>query len=244
MGPECPPFVLVHGGRHGGWCWSRVAAQLREAGHMVYAPTLTGLGDRSHLAKPGIGLDTHIQDLVSLFTFEDINDAVLIGHSYGGMVVSGAMEEIADRVRRIVFLDAHLPLSGESVFDLIGPVRAARMVAMARDGGEGWRIPPSEAAWYGVTDPADAAWVNARTTAQPLKTYQDPVGSTERAWSHPATYIECMPSSQEPRVLQRARERAASDPGFRHLVLEATHDAMVTAPGEVSKLLLEAAATD
>ncbi|MGW1027855.1 alpha/beta fold hydrolase [Streptomyces sp. NPDC002577] len=235
-----PPFVLLHGGRHGGWCWKRVASALRQAGHVVYTPTLTGLGERAHLLSPEIGLDTHVQDLVATFEFEDIRDAVLVAHSYGGVVASGAMERIADRVHRIVFLDAHLPRTGESVFDMIGPARAARHVARAESGGSRWYIPPSDASWYGVTDPDDAAWVNSRITAQPLKTYQDAVGNTERAWSHPGMFIECVPSSLEPHVLDRARKRHADDPGFPYRVLHATHDAMVTAPEAVTELLLEA----
>ncbi|MGW0582764.1 alpha/beta fold hydrolase, partial [Streptomyces sp. NPDC002920] len=105
--PARSPFVLLHGGRHGGWCWKHVAAALRQEGHLVYTPTLTGLGERAHLLSPSIGLDTHVQDLVAVFEFEDIQDAVLVAHSYGGMVASGAMERIADRVRSLVLFDAH-----------------------------------------------------------------------------------------------------------------------------------------
>ncbi|MFB7992297.1 alpha/beta fold hydrolase [Streptomyces sp. NPDC056002] len=232
-----PPFVLVHGGRHGGWCWKHVATALRQAGHTVYTPTLTGLGERAHLLDQTIGLNHHVQDLVSTFEFEDIQDAMLVAHSYGGMVVSGALEHIADRVRRVVYLDAHLPRSGESVFDMIGADRAANHLANAKNNGEGWFIPPADASWYGVTDPDDAAWVNSRITAQPLKTYQDPVGDTDRAWSHPGMFIECVPSSLEPHILNRARERQATDPAFSYHVLRATHDAMVTAPDAVTELL-------
>jgi len=239
---EPPPFVLVHGGRHGGWCWRPVAARLRAAGHDVYTPTLTGLGERSHLLSRQIGLDTHIQDLVGTFQFEDIQDAMLVAHSYGGTVVCGAMESIAERVRSLVLLDAHMPRAGESVFDLIGPVRAAQMVALSDAAGEGWYIPPADAARYGVTDPADVAWVNSRMTAQPLKTYQDRVGATDRAWNHPGLFVECVPSSQEPHLLERARERSATDPRFRYRILHAPHDAMVIAPDAVTELLLDEAA--
>ncbi|MFD6279491.1 alpha/beta fold hydrolase [Streptomyces sp. NPDC060209] len=235
-----PPFVLVHGGRHGGWCWKHVASALRQAGHMVHTPTLTGLGERAHLLDQAIGLNHHVQDVVGVFEFEDVQDAVLVAHSYGGMVVSGAMEHIAQRVRRVVYLDAHLPRSGESVFDMIGPHRAAALLENAENNGEGWFIPPADASWYGVTDPDDAAWVNSRTTAQPLKTYQDPVGSTDRASIHPGMFIECVPSSLEPHVLNRARRRHADDPDFSYHVLQATHDAMVTAPQAVTNLLRQA----
>jgi pimeloyl-ACP methyl ester carboxylesterase len=237
-----PPFVLLHGGRHGGWCWRRVARLLRTAGHGVYTPTLTGSGERAHLLSPDIGLDTHIRDLVAVFEYEDITDAVLVGHSYGGMVVSGAMAEIWQRVRHLVYLDGHLPHTGESVLDMLGPIRSARMASVASQDGDGWYIPPTDASHYGVTDREDAAWINQRLTAQPFKTYQDEVGSTERAWNHAATFIQCAPSSLEPHVLDRARERHANAPElFEYRVLEATHDAMVTAAPAVAELLLDVA---
>jgi pimeloyl-ACP methyl ester carboxylesterase len=232
-------FVLVHGGRHGGWCWRRVAHRLREAGHEVYVPTLTGLGERSHLLHPGIGLETHVQDLVGVFEFEDLEHAVLVAHSYGGAVASGAMERIGGRVRSLVHVDAHMPRTGESVFDLIGPDRAAEMTALADARGEGWFVPTSDASAYGVSDPADVAWVNGKTTAQPLKTYRDPVGSTERAWASPGMYIECLRSPTWPALLERARERSARDGRFHYRRLDAVHDAMVTAPAALTGLLLE-----
>jgi len=237
---ELPPFVLLHGGRHGGWCWRDVGRRLRDAGHEVYTPTLTGLGERSHLLRPDIGLHTHIQDLMAVFRFEEIRDAVVVAHSYGGMVVSGAMEQIADRVRSLVFLDAHMPRTGESVFDMIGAALAETIAEMAEKEGQGWYIPPSDASWYGVSDPDAVAWVNSKTTAQPLKTYLDPVGPTGRAWAHPGTFIECQPSTLLPHLLARARERSAADERFRYRVLDAPHDAMITAPAALAELLFEA----
>lgn len=234
-----PPFVLLHGGRHGGWCWRRVARRLRAAGHEVYAPTLTGLGERSHLLRPDIGLEVHVQDLVGVFEFEDIEQAVLVAHSYGGAVAGAAMGRIGRRVRILVHVDAHMPRTGESVFDLIGPDRAAQMVALADAHGEGWFLPPSDASSYGVSDPADVAWVNSRTTAQPLKTYRDPAGSTELAWASPGMYIECLRSPTWPKLLERARDRSARDDRFHYRRLDAVHDAMVTAPEALTGLLLE-----
>ncbi len=216
------PFVLVHGGRHGGWCWRRVATRLRDAGHEVYAPTLTGSGERAHLLTPQVGLDTHVRDLVAIFEYEDITGAVLVAHSYGGMVACGAMEKVADRVRSLVLLDAHLPRKGESVFDLNGPERAGAMIALADESGEGWYIPPADARRYGVTDPADRAWVNARMTAQPLKTYQDPSGPTDRAWSHPA----CSSNAS----LRRSSPRRWSVPGRAAPPIRASVTACCTPP--------------
>jgi pimeloyl-ACP methyl ester carboxylesterase len=235
-----PPFVLIHGGRHGGWAWRDVASRLRRLGYDVYTPTLTGLGERAHLLAPDIGLQTHIDDVVGVFEFEDLHDAVLVAHSYGGMPVTGAMERVADRVHRIVFVDAHMPRAGESVFDLIGPERAERMMAMAAADGEGWFIPTSDASWWGLTDPEQIAWVNSKTTPQPLKTYTDRIGATERAWAHPGTVIECNPSRLPELDLGRQRARAERDAHFHHRDLDACHEPMITDPDGLTRLLIEA----
>ena len=116
-----PAFVLVHGAWHGGWCWTRVTPLLEAAGHRAFAVTLTGLGDRAHLSAPSVDLETHITDVVSMLDMDDLNDVVLVGHSYGGMVVSGAAERAWKRIRRLVYLDALVPKHGQSAFDLIQP---------------------------------------------------------------------------------------------------------------------------
>jgi pimeloyl-ACP methyl ester carboxylesterase len=239
-----PPFVLIHGGRHGGWVWRDVSARLRELGHGVYAPTLTGLGDRAHLLRPDIGLNTHIGDVVAVLEAENVHDAVLVAHSYGGMPVAGAMERIADRVRSVVWLDAHKPLAGESVFDLIGAERATRMMAMASAAGPGWFIPASDASWWGLTNPEQIAWVNSRTTPQPIKTYADRIGATARAWSHPGTMIECRPSRLPDLERARQRARAESDPTFSRRVLHACHEPMITHPDELTRILVESIRTE
>jgi pimeloyl-ACP methyl ester carboxylesterase len=234
-------FVLLHGGRHGGWCWKRVAPRLRGEDHEVFTPTLTGLGDRSHLLHPGVGLSTHVEDLVALFEYEDIRDAVLVAHSYGGVVANGAMEEIADRVRYLVYVDAQLPRSGESMLDLVGPEGAEKMRALVDEQGEGWYLPPTDASYWGITDAADRRWTNKRITAQPFKTYTDPVGPTDRAWAHPGLFIECaMPLQAFPIPLDRARERSRVDGRFDYQVLNAEHDAPITAPDELARMLLAA----
>ena len=240
---DSAPFVFVHGGRHGGWCWQRVVERLRRRGHMTYAPSLSGLGDRAHLLSREIGLAVHVQDVVSLFDYEDITGAILVAHSYGGMVVSGAMESIADRVRSLVFLDAHMPLPGESLFDLLQPENVTLLLAQADAHGDGWRIPVCDAGFWGVTEQVDKDWVNPRITPQPLKTYLDPVGPTGRAWQSAGMFIECRRStgSATPAHITRPRERSQKDERFLYRILDSTHDAMITAPGDVTKLLLEAA---
>src|SRR3954468_17985304 len=123
-------YVLVHGGGHGGWCYQKVAALLRGAGHDVYTPTLTGLGERSHLVSPDVDLDMHIADVVAVLHYDDLRDVILVGHSYGGMVITGVADRAADRIGRLVFLDAANPRNGESLLDVTGP-----SLAVAREFG-------------------------------------------------------------------------------------------------------------
>jgi len=235
-----PSFVLVHGGRHGGWAWRDIASRLGELGYLTNIPTLTGLGERSHLLRPDIGLQTHVDDLVGVFEYGDLSDVVLVAHSYGGMPVAGAMEHVFDRVRCVVWLDAHLPREGESIFELIGEERAAEMQEMADQDGQGWFVPTSDASWWGLSDPEQIAWVNSKTTPQPLKTYTDRIGPTDRAWAHPGTTIECNPSKLPAVERARQRARAESDPHYHHRLIDACHEPMLTHPDELTKLLVEA----
>ncbi len=234
-------LVLVHGGRHGGWCWQRVARILTQAGHDVYRPTLTGLGERAHLLNRDIGLATHIADVTAVFEYEDLQDAIFVAHSYGGVVAAGAMEHVHERVRMLVLLDAHLPRSGQSVFDVIGPDRAAVMMQACEQYGEGWYLPVLDASHWGVSDPADVAWVNGKVSPQPIKTYQDHLQSAERARAHASTYIECSASTLPGAEVEWQRARSQGSARHRFQVLDAPHDAMITHPQQVATLLLEAA---
>jgi pimeloyl-ACP methyl ester carboxylesterase len=238
-----PVFVLLHGGRHGGWCWRRVAQALSQAGCDVYRPTFTGLGERAHLLSRDVGLVTHIADVTAVFEYEELQDAILVAHSYGGVVAAGAMEYVHERIRTLVLLDAHLPRSGQSVFDVIGPDRAAAMTQACEEYGEGWYLPVTDASHWGVSDPADLAWVNSKVTPQPIKTYQDHLGSTERAWAHPSTYIECTASSLPGAEVEWQRARSQGSSRHRFHQIDAPHDAMITHPQQVAALLLEVAAT-
>ena len=234
-----PVFVLVHGGRHGGWCWQRVSRELSRAGCDVYSPTLTGLGERSHLLSPAVGLATHIADVAAVFEYEDLHDVILVAHSYGGFPAAGAMERVHERVRRLVLLDAHLPRSGQSVFDLIGAERAAVMVRASGQSGDGWYLPVSDASYWGIADPVDIAWANERVSAQPIKTYQDRLPSAARARAHASTYIECSASTLPGAEVEWHRERSRPGGAHQFRVLDAPHDAMITHPQQVAALLLE-----
>src|SRR5215831_5722049 len=134
-------FVLVHGAWHGGWCWKKVTPLLRAAGHEVYTPTLTGLGERVHLASPKVDLTTHIQDVVNVLDYEDLHEVVLVGHSYGGVVIAGVADRVPSRVGHLVYLDAGVPHNGEGYLDLLPNLRAL-IEEDSRLNGDGWRVPP------------------------------------------------------------------------------------------------------
>ena len=143
-------FVLVHGAWHGGWCYKRVARLLRQAGHEVYTPTLTGLGERAHLMNQAIDLDTHVQDIAGVIRCEELSDVVLCGHSYGGMVITGVAEQIAAKIRSLVYLDAFVPENGKSVFDYLPAEQSGQMRDDAAQNGEGYKVSPIPAAVFAV----------------------------------------------------------------------------------------------
>jgi pimeloyl-ACP methyl ester carboxylesterase len=145
-------FVFVHGGWDGGWSWSKVEKLLRPAGHEVFRPTLTGSGERVHLASPDVNLDTHIMDVVNVLVYEDLHDAIVVGVSYGGMVITGVADRVPERIAQLVYLDAYLPQNGQSAVDLIGPEMLAAVEAIANAVGDGWRVPHDPPDAYNRTD--------------------------------------------------------------------------------------------
>jgi pimeloyl-ACP methyl ester carboxylesterase len=221
-------FVLVHGAWHGGWCWTKLAPLLRAAGHQVFTPTLTGLGERVHQLSADVDLGTHVQDVVALLEYEDLRDVILVGHSYGGMVIAGVAAAAAPRVAKLVYLDAFLPEDGKSVKDYapLPPTRA-----------DGWRVAPlATAQQFGVTNVQDAEWVDHRLGDQPFKTFTDPARLSGSSLP-PArqSFVQC---SEAPWFVE-AGERAKRM-GFRYrALLTAGHDAMITQPGELADLLVE-----
>ena len=165
-------FVLVHGGWCGGWWMSRLARALRQRGAEVYAPTLTGLGERVHLATPDVGLSTHIEDILGVLHYEDLRDVVLVGHSYGGAVVTGVADRARDRIQRLIYFDAFVLRNGESMADVGAPGMAELMLDLARLQGEGWRTPsPFTMEQFGVDDPADMDLERARDGYAASKNY-------------------------------------------------------------------------
>ena len=234
-------YVLVHGGGHGGWCYQRVARMLRSAGHDVYTPTLTGLGERAHLVSPRVDLDMHIRDVTAVLHHEDLREVILVGHSYGGMVITGVADRAADRVGRIVYLDAANPVNGQSLVDVSGPIiEAVRPFGKTVDGVELVLLPsPDAGLMYGVTDPGDLAWMAERLTGHPWKCFAQPLTLTNEAalWAIPQYHIVCTSTlaTRDPALMEKARAAGRLwdiDPG---------HDLMITEPRAVADALLQVA---
>ena len=229
-------FVLVHGAFHGGWCWRRVADLLEATGHKVFAPTLTGLGERAHLLTPSVNLTTHITDVVNVFKWEGLSDVVLCGHSYGGMVIAGVAEQVASSIAAIVVLDGFVPENGDAPGDLTGPAMREAIQA-ARQKNE-FTVAPRPAAAFGVNE-RDRAWVDGKMTPQPLATYTEKIAVTGALQAiAKKTYIRA-PSYVNP-GFDKALTRIKADPSWRTCEAPCGHDVMVDEPAWLAKILLEA----
>jgi pimeloyl-ACP methyl ester carboxylesterase len=236
-----PPYVLVHGAWHGGWCWGKVAERLWAAGHRVFTPTLTGLGDRAHLIAPTVGLAIYIEDILSTLEMEDLSDVVLVGHSFGGTVISGVADARADRIHRLVFLDSFLVQSGQSPFDQLPPevveTRRASVIKIQGLYGETQAMPPPAPSVFGITDAEDAAWVASRLRSHPIKSYEDtlqlkrPLGA-----GLPKTYIAC--TNPDYRANAPARQWVQTQSDWTYFDLKTGHDAMILAPDALSEMLM------
>jgi len=240
--PVSPPkkatFVLVHGAWHGGWCWKKVIPLLKAAGHNVYTPTLTGLGERSHLLNQQVDLNTHIQDIAAVLEYEDLHDVILVGHSYAGAVITGVADKVSKRIGQVVYLDAFLPENGKSIRDYADKEGQEWMDQLVQTKGDGWRFPCPLAVskdFLGVTDPIDLAWMAPRIGDQPYKTLTQPLQLTfvNSDKSFKRTYVQLTEEFAE------HAGRAKSE-GFRFFqMLTGGHDAMVTKPKELVQIFNE-----
>jgi pimeloyl-ACP methyl ester carboxylesterase len=234
-------FVIVHGAWGGAWSWNKfVVPLLREAGQRVYPVTLTGLGERTHLASPEVTLDTHIQDVVNVLFYEDLSDVILVGHSYGGNVITGVADRVPERIQQLVYLDAATPSDGQAIADML-PGRREQLEQQARETGDGWRIAPGP-------PPSDQAaeiteWGQPRRSPMPLKTMTTPVQLTHGETTLPRAFVYCS-VGKEPgsRQVERA-EHIKNDPRWRYFELETGHNLHYSAPQETVAILLELART-
>ncbi len=235
-------FVLVHGAWGGAHGFRKVRGPLLAAGHEVFTPSLTGIGERAHLTSPQVCLTTHVTDVVSTVLYEDLRDIVLLGFSYGGFVVTGALGHIGDRVRHRVYLDAFVPGDGDSVDSLSGGTGRA-VIGLGQD----WLVPPRPREF---DDPAEAAWASARRTPQPAACFTEPVRLARPLEDYPftRTYVkapgEPRPQGDGPAAgapFWAAADRAKASPAWRYREIDTGHMIASNRPDELVRLLLELA---
>jgi pimeloyl-ACP methyl ester carboxylesterase len=227
-------YVLVHAGCIGGWAWSQVARHIRAAGHEVFTPTLTGLGERAHLANPDINLSTHIQDIMGVLECERLSEVILVGSSYGSMVITGVAERAPEKLSRLVYIDTIIPKDNQSWNDLLGPEVSQALLDITNEKGDGWRIPLL---------PPDPPWI----LPHPLKTCTEPLEINNPAViAIPRAFIHCTARRMGgplaafwPRVDKFASE--VKNQGWWYRTLPTEHAAMLSMPKELSELLLELA---
>lgn len=231
-------FVLVHGAWHGAWCWRRVSDLLEQKGHKVFTPTLTGLGDHSHLISKDVNLATHITDVVNLIEWENLDNIVLVAHSYGGIIASGVAEKVSAKISSIVFLDAFMPEDGETLLEKSSPAFVDAIKGAIAKGEVGIKAPPASA--FGITADADKAWVDSKTTAQPVGTYTEKASYTGgREKIARKTFIRAKGYKSATFDANLAKVKANSS--WKTFELETGHDVMVIAPDRLTEILLTSA---
>jgi len=223
-------FVVAHGAWSAGWAWKKMHPLMAARGHRLIAPTLTGLGERGHLARPEIDLDTHIADILGVLEFEDLNAVNLIGHSYGGMVATGVADRVRSRNAKLIYLDAFVPNDGESAFDCLPPAtRAQRQSGV----GNGWQIPPGPMPPDTPAD--DVAWCTARRVPQPAKTFEQKLRLQNGPLTLPRQYIYCARSAPDDRF-RPFYERAKAE-AWGANEIDASHNPHITCPDVLADLL-------
>jgi pimeloyl-ACP methyl ester carboxylesterase len=230
-------YILVHGAWHGGWCWKRVRAELQSAGHSVFTLTLTGLGERSHLNSAAVDLSTHIADIVNLIQWEELTDVVLCGHSYAGSVIAGVADQIPDQIRALVFLDAFVLENGESLMDIVPSEVAQALREQAKTTGDGWKLNPIPAQFWGVRDPHDIAWIDAQCTPQAIAAFEERIKLTGNL-EHIQDIAYVFPTERHPNLLV-SHERSKAKGWETRTIGSSGHEIMIDHPQELAEFLLE-----
>lgn len=228
--------LLVHGAWHGGWCWRSTAEALRREGHRVFTPSLTGLGDRAHLARPEIDLDLHIADIVAFIEAEELDRLVMAGHSYGGMVITGVADRLAERLAALVYVDAFLPNDGETVMQLLAPGRRAAFEALPP---EVWQLPPVSAEAFGVRRAEDRAWVDRRCVGMPRRCFTQPA-KVAGGWRKVPRLHYVLAGLYGKGPFMRYADRLRGDPRWHFTELPCGHEVMVDLPNELATTINEA----
>jgi len=234
-------YVLAHGSWHGGWCWRLVADRLRAGGHRVFTPSYTGMGDRAHLLSSSITVDTFIEDLIQVIQTEELQDVVLVGHSFGGVPITGVADRIPERIGHLVYFDAVLLESGQDSFSNYPKKEAdARIAAAARaTGGLAVPVPdPLPPVWGMAEGTAEHEWAKRRLTPHPLGSYTTPLALKHSIGNGlPRTYIHCTQPSHP--ILERSRELVKSQSGWNWVEIAAPHEAHMTHPDLLADILLQ-----
>jgi pimeloyl-ACP methyl ester carboxylesterase len=220
-------FLLVHGAWGGSWMWARLAQLLRGQGHEVFAPSLTGIGERTHLGSPAVNLSTHVNDVLGTIEYERLSDFVLVGHSYGGMVVTAVADRVPEKIRSLVYLDAFVPKDGQSLLDLARPEMREKILALP-----GWQIPPPPP--QGMTDKYEIAWIEGRRSPQPAGTFKEKV-SLKGAFKGKRSYIFC--SGYSPTTFARFGAETKADKAWRYHELPTHHYPQISMPRELAAIL-------
>ncbi|PIB26858.1 hypothetical protein BFP76_10710 [Amylibacter kogurei] len=227
-------IVLVHGAWHGGWCWQRVEPQLRAAGHRVIAPTLTGLGARQHLTHPDINVDSHVADIVQEIRFAEMDNIMLVGHSYGGFVITGVADQLGENVSAMIYLDAFVPTkNGQSPIELGSKVRPEDVAATTR---ENFTIPPTAFAKWS-NDASDIAWLKKMTTPHPIRCFADGISLSEKPINARKMYL--LFKQNAPSAFHGFYETYRDQMGWETDVFDCLHDAMIEKPEYVIQKILQ-----
>ena len=228
-------YVLVHGAWRGSWIWKRVRRLLQARGHEVFTPTLTGVADRSHLSSPSVNLDTHITDVANLIRWEELSDVILCGHSYGGCVVSGVADRVSDRIGALIYLDAFVLENGQCLNDTIPPEVRSKRLALAKEVGDSWKLPPIPAEEFNV-NPRDRDWVNRQSTMQSLACFEQPMHLTG-ALNQIIDITYILASGWSPSPFPQFYKKAKAK-GWKTTTIECGHDVMLDRPEELAEQLL------
>lgn len=228
-------YVLVHGAWHGGWCWSKVADILRTQGHRVFTPTQTGLGERSHLISKEITLNTFIQDITNLIIFEDLQEVILVGHSFGGNTISGVADRMPQRIKKLIYLDAMVIHAGETPLSTLSQEIAENRIKAAEESSQGLSLPIPPAKAMGIFEEDQIAFIEGRLSPHPFSTFLSPLEIKKSPGnSLPLTYIFCTNPVYKP--LEDSRQNAIKM-GWPIVEIATGHDAPISAPNELAKLL-------